>query len=61
MDNQKAPEKKKSFFNLFDVVIIGIVLLAAVVFLLWQHGSGTSIVTNTESKTVQYTIELSGM
>ena len=47
MDNQKAPEKKKSFFNLFDAVIIGIVLLAAVVFLLWQRGSGTSIVTNT--------------
>lgn len=61
MDNGKAPEKKR-FFNLFDVVIIGVVLLAAVVFLLWQRGgTAASIVTNTETVTVQYTIELVGL
>lgn len=64
MDKNTAPEKKKSFFNLFDIVIIGIALVIAALFLMWQYKDSAAPAADEEapaSKTVQYTIEITSM
>ncbi len=61
MDKNTGTAKKKGFFNLFDVILIGVVLVIAVVFLMWQAKDSADSSDTPDSKTVQYTIELTGM
>jgi hypothetical protein len=56
MENNPTPQNHKWKINLFDVVIIVLVLIAAILFLYFTTFRGQSV-SNTES-TVTYTMEL---
>lgn len=53
-------EKRRWRPNLFDLIIVVIVIAAAAVLYLSTHSSN-QVVTNTDSATVRYTIELTNM
>lgn len=63
MENNTAPKKRKWRLNLFDVLVICLVVVAAVVFLFVSRSSrGTGVTASTGTDTtVTYTIELAGM
>lgn len=57
MENNSAPGKRKWKINIFDIVIIAIVLVIAVLFLYFTTFKGQSAGSN-ESSVVTYMIEL---
>lgn len=56
MENKQMP-KQKFRLNIFDVVIIAIIVLAAVVFLVWKYGS-SSVLPTSDEQLLHYTIEI---
>lgn len=60
MANEKSAGKRK-WFNLFDIIVIAIALIAVIVLFFWQSGSDDPVISDGKSGTVTYTIELSGL
>ena len=61
MDNSSGSERKKWRVNLFDIVFIVIVLVAAVFVIRYLGSSGTGGAISGASETVVYTMELTEM
>ena len=61
MEEKTVPEKIKWRLNLFDIIFIVIVLLAALIVINYSGRSGGSVISSGAQGTVTYTIELNDM
>ena len=61
MDNSSGAQRKKWRVNLFDIVFIVIVLVAAWFIIRYLGSSGSSVALSGANETVVYTIELTEM
>lgn len=63
MENNSAPKKRRWRLNLFDVIVICVIIIAGIAFTLVtraSRGTGISVSSGTAA-TVRYTVELTGM
>lgn len=58
---EKHSNNRRLRLNLFDIVILIVILALGAVFVLWQMGWFTDGFREGETRTVRYTVELTGM